>query len=82
MKLRHGFVSPAIAVPSAPTFALALQSRVLPAACAVGDKAAHGFSGYGGAVRDVLHSVPHRRLPAVKRTATMPDRVGSTGQTQ
>jgi len=49
---------------------------LLPAACAVGDEAAHGFSGYAGAVLDVLHFVARRRLPAVKRTAAMPGRVG------
>ncbi len=46
VKLRHGFVSPAIAVPSAPTFHLGWLGCVLPAACAVGGEAAHGLSGY------------------------------------
>ena len=44
VKLRHGFVSPAIAVPPAPTFTLHQLSRVLPAACAI--RFAHGFVGY------------------------------------
>jgi hypothetical protein len=43
-----GFLTPAIAVPPAPTFGLGRRCRVLPAACAAGDKAAHGFSGYAG----------------------------------
>jgi hypothetical protein len=45
---------------------------LLPAACAVGDKSAHGSSGYAGSALDVLHSATRRRLPAVKRTAAMP----------
>ena len=80
VKLRHSFVSPAIAVPSAPTFTLHELSRVLPAACAVGDNTAHGFGGYVGAPLVVLHFVARRRLPAVKRTATVPGRVGLQGQ--
>ncbi len=36
----------------------------------------HGFSGYTVAVLYLLHSVARRRLPAVKRMATMPRRVG------
>ena len=72
VKLRHGFVSPAIAVSPAPTFVLGRLGRVLSAACAVGDKTAHGFSGYAGAVLAVLHFVARRRLTALKRTATMP----------
>ena len=44
IKPRHGFVSPASAVPPAPTFGLGGRSRVLPAACAV--SFAHGFVGY------------------------------------
>ena len=43
-------------------------------------KAAHGSSGYARAPRAVLHFVARRRLPAVKRTATMPDRVSLQGQ--
>ncbi|HUW38103.1 MAG TPA: hypothetical protein VMV91_12315 [Rhodocyclaceae bacterium] len=43
-------------------------------------KAAHGFSGYAGAVLNVLHFVARRRLPAVKRTAAMPGRVGLQDQ--
>lgn len=39
-----GFVSPAIAVPPAPTFALGWPGCILPAACAV--SFAHGFVGY------------------------------------
>jgi len=35
-------------------------------------KAAHGSSGYVGAPLAILHFVARRRLPAVKRTATMP----------
>lgn len=38
VKLRHGSISPAIAVPPAPTFALSALPRVLPAACAVSIK--------------------------------------------
>jgi hypothetical protein len=53
---------------------------LLPAACAVGDEAAHGSSGYAGAVLYLLHSEARRRLPAVKRTATMPGRVGHKTQ--
>jgi hypothetical protein len=46
-----GFVVPAIAVPPAPTFGIGMRLRVLPATCAVGDKAAHGSGGYvGGAL--------------------------------
>lgn len=57
------------------------QRRLLPWPCIVATprrlrrrqhKAAHGFSGYAGAVLDLLHSVARRRLPAVKRTAAMP----------
>jgi len=59
VKLRHGFVSPAIAVPPAPTFALGCLGRVLPAACAVGDEAAHGFGGYVvGAISTSCTSLP------------------------
>jgi len=39
-------------------------------------KAAHGSSGYAGAALVVRHFVARRRLPAVKRTATMPGRIG------
>jgi len=39
-------------------------------------RAAHGFSGYAGVPLYLLHFVARRRLPAVKRTATMPVRVG------
>jgi hypothetical protein len=42
--------------------------------------AAHGFSGYAGALLYLLHSEARRRLPAVKRTATMPGRVGRKEQ--
>jgi hypothetical protein len=60
------------------------RRRLLPRPCVVATprrlrrqhKAAHGFSGYAGAVLDLLHSEARRRLPAVKRTATMPPRVG------
>ena len=41
---RHGFVSPAIAVPLAPTFGLGVRLRVLPAACAA--SFARGSVGY------------------------------------
>jgi hypothetical protein len=58
MKLRHGFVSPAIAVPPAPTFTLHELSRVLPAASAVGEEAAHGSSGYAGVPLVVRTSWP------------------------
>ena len=34
--------------PSPPSFAFCLALSLLPAACAVGDKAAHAFSGYPG----------------------------------
>ena len=43
-------------------------------------KAAHGFSGYAEAVLDLLHFVARRRLPAVKRTATMPGCVAMKGK--
>jgi hypothetical protein len=64
------------------------QRRLLPWPCIVATprrlrrqhKAAHGFSGYGGAVLVLLHSVARRRLPAVKRTATMPGCVGHKRQ--
>jgi len=39
-------------------------------------KAAHGFSGYAGAALAVLHFEARRRLPAGKRTTTMPGRIG------
>ncbi|MDP2822889.1 MAG: hypothetical protein Q8O52_09465 [Sulfuritalea sp.] len=58
MKLRHGFVSPAIAVPPAPTFALGRLDRVLPAACAVGDETAHGFGGYARCRSPARTSLP------------------------
>lgn len=62
-----GFVSPAVAVPPAPAFALSGLSRVRPAACAI--SFAHGFVGYAGVPLAVPHFVARRRLPAVKRTA-------------
>jgi hypothetical protein len=59
---RHGFVSRSTAVPLAPTFCLGWLGRVLPAACAVGDKTAHGFSGYAGNnLIGSLRSTAHRR---------------------
>ena len=48
MRPRHGFVPSAIAVSPAPTFARGLPECRLPAACAVGGEAAHGFGGYAG----------------------------------
>ena len=59
--LRHGFVLSVIAVRPPPTFALGYHGHLLPAACAVGDKAAHGFSGYAGrysvgSLRSTAHS--------------------------
>jgi hypothetical protein len=64
------------------------QRRLLPWPCVVATprrlrrqhKAAHGFSGYAGAVLDLLHFVARRRLTALKRTATMPGRVGHKRQ--
>lgn len=53
---------------------------MLPAACAVGDEAAHGFTGYAGVPLTLLHFVARRRLPAVKRTAAMLGRVSLQGQ--
>ncbi|MHB1358119.1 MAG: hypothetical protein ACYCWC_00895 [Rhodocyclaceae bacterium] len=41
---RHGFTSPAIAVPPAPTFALGNRLHALPAVCAA--SFARGFVGY------------------------------------
>ncbi len=69
---RHGFVPSPAAVPPAPTFARGLPGCLLPAVCAVGGEAAHGFGGYAGAALAVLHFVARRRLPAVKRPAAMP----------
>jgi hypothetical protein len=80
VKLRHGFVSPAIAVSPAPTFAVALPLVPCCPPPAPSAKAAHGFSGYAGAPLAVLHFVARRRLPAVKRTAAMPGRVSLQGQ--
>ncbi len=51
-RLRPWLISPAIAVSPAPTFTLHELSRVLPAACAVGDETARGFGCYAG-----IHSV-------------------------
>jgi len=45
-------------------------------------KAAHGFSGYTGAMLDLLHFVARRRLTALKRTAAMSGCVGLQGQSQ
>jgi len=73
-----GFVSPAVAVPPAPTFAPSGLSCVLPAACTV--SFAHGFVGYAGVPLDVLHFVARRRLPAVKRTAALAGRGRLQGQ--
>jgi hypothetical protein len=68
-----GFVSPAAAVPPAPTFTLTKLSRILPAVCAI--SFAHGFVGYAGAPFGFPHFVTRRRLPAVKRTASPAGRV-------
>ena len=62
--------------------------RLLPWHCIVATprrlrrqhKAAHGFSGYAGAVLDLLHSVARRRLTAFKRTAATPSCVGHKRQ--
>jgi len=43
-------------------------------------KAAHGFSGYTGAVLDLLHFVARRRLTALKRTAAPAERVSLQDQ--
>ncbi len=64
------------------------QRRLLPWPCSDAtprrlrrqQKAAHGSSGYGGVALDLLHFVARRRLPAVKRTATMPGCVGHDRQ--
>ena len=59
------------------------RGHVSPAACAAGDKAAHGSSGYTlgqHPLLDILHFVARRRLPVVKRTATMPGAYRSQGQ--
>ncbi|MDP2852076.1 MAG: hypothetical protein Q8O23_01590 [Gallionella sp.] len=82
VKLRHGFISPTIAVPSSPTFTLGQHEHGLPAACVVGDETAHGFSGYAGVPLTVPYFVARRRLTALKRTAAMPVLVRSKGQTQ
>lgn len=65
-RLRPWLCSPAIAVSPAPTFTLHELSRILPAACAVGDETAHGFGGYAGRLLNVWTFVVRRRLPAVK----------------
>ncbi len=78
---RTGFVPSFIAVPPAPTFTLALRCRY-PRRLRRQHKAAHGFSGYAGAVLNLLHSEARRRLPAVKRTATMSGCVGQIKASQ
>ncbi len=57
-RLRPWLCSPAIAVSPAPTFTLHELSRILPAACAVGDETAHGFGGYAGRSLNVWTSWP------------------------
>ncbi len=60
------------AVSPAPTFTLALRCVATPRRLRRQHKAAHGFSGYAGAVLYLLHSEARRRLTSFKRTAAMP----------
>ncbi len=75
VKLRHGLVSPAIAVSPAPTFTVALRCAICPPPAPSAKRLPTASSATPGHRRAVLHFVARRRLPVVKRTVALAERL-------